>query len=203
MPPAVGTPDEEEPSVGRVRHLVAQVSFDLVGQAASGYGVSRPEAAVLDEEPVVDSAGGRAERLVVLARQARHCARTRGCDLVLHLHRLDNADDLARLDLIAFGDLDREDGALHRRDDRVAGSAVMSALCVAVPAPSSELRVRRLRLEKPDLEAPTLYLCPQDLLAKPSVRRRHYASCPMRQLLRAFRQALRLGHPATRLSGHE
>ena len=55
--------------MGREGDLVAQMPLDLVGQAASGQGFSRPEAAVLDQEPVVDSAGGRAERLVVLARE--------------------------------------------------------------------------------------------------------------------------------------
>src|SRR5215211_133960 len=53
-----------------------------------------------------------------------HDAGSVRCDLVLHLHRLDDADDLARLDFVAFFHLDREDGALHRARDRVArGSA--------------------------------------------------------------------------------
>src|SRR4051812_2325557 len=69
--PAIRAPDEKEPSMVRCRDLVSEVSLDLVGEAAPGNGVSRPQAPVLDQEPVVDSAGGRAERLIVLAREVR------------------------------------------------------------------------------------------------------------------------------------
>jgi hypothetical protein len=48
-------------------------------------------------------------------------------DLVLHLHRLDDAEDLSRFDLVAVGDFDREHRALHRADDRVLGGAVRAA----------------------------------------------------------------------------
>ena len=44
-----------------------------------------------------------------------------GGDLVLHLHRLDDDEQRALLDLVALGDLDLEDAALQRRDDVVAG----------------------------------------------------------------------------------
>src|SRR5262245_15898750 len=45
--------------------------FHLVGKPASRHCVPGPEPAVLDQEPVVDPAGGRGERLVVLARKIR------------------------------------------------------------------------------------------------------------------------------------
>ena len=48
-------------------HLVAEVLLDLVREPASGQGVAGPEPSVLDQEPVVDPAGGRGQRLVVLA----------------------------------------------------------------------------------------------------------------------------------------
>ena len=104
---------------------------------------------------------------------------------------------------VAFGDLDREHCALHRRDDRVAGSAVMTALRVAVAPSPRQLRVRRLRLEELDLEAAALDLCLDDVLSKPSVRRRRYACCLMRQLLRTFGQLLRLGDAVARLARRE
>ena len=43
-----------------------------------------------------------------------------GDDLVLHLHRLDDADDVARLDHVSVDHVDREHGPLHRADDGVA-----------------------------------------------------------------------------------
>src|SRR5262249_19219333 len=42
--------------------------------------------------------------------------------LVLHLHRLDNADDLTGLDLVPVGHTYGEDDALHRRHDGVAAA---------------------------------------------------------------------------------
>ena len=76
-PSAIGAPHEQEPAVRHRAHLVEQVLLDLVGEAASGERVPGPEPAVLDQEPVVDSAGGRGERLVVLAREIRAEGRTR------------------------------------------------------------------------------------------------------------------------------
>ena len=65
--------------------------------------------------------------------------------LVLHLHRLDDADHLPRLDLLAVGDAHGEDGALHRGDDRVlaraAGAAPRGrARDAAPPAPATRAR---------------------------------------------------------------
>ena len=64
---AIGPADEEEPAVPDRGNLVAEVLLDLVGEPAAGQRVPRPETSVLDQEPVVDPAGGRAQRLVVLA----------------------------------------------------------------------------------------------------------------------------------------
>src|SRR5882762_3202961 len=46
------------------------------------------------------------DRLASCDRELADGARTVRMHLVLHLHRLDDADDLSRLDLIAFCDLD-------------------------------------------------------------------------------------------------
>ena len=50
-----------------------------------------------------------------------------GGDLVLHLHRLDHADQVALGDLGALLDRDFEDGALQRRGQRLAGGAGAAA----------------------------------------------------------------------------
>ena len=67
----VRSPDEQQAPVRDRRDLLAQVLLHLVGETAAGERVARPEAAVLDEEPVVDPARGCGERLVVLAREVR------------------------------------------------------------------------------------------------------------------------------------
>ena len=59
--------------------------------------------------------------------------------LVLHLHRLDDAEDLAGADILTLGDLDREDRSLHRADDRVAAGDVAASRTGPVGAPPSEL----------------------------------------------------------------
>ena len=69
-----------------------------------------------------------------------------GDDLVLHLHRLDDADHLAGLDLFALGDLDLQHRALHRGDDRLAAGAAGSVRSALAPA-ARQLRPGRLRLE--------------------------------------------------------
>ena len=71
MPPAVRSPDEQQPPVRYRRNLLAEMLLHLVGEAAAGECVAGPEPSILDEEPVVDSARGRGERLVVLAREVR------------------------------------------------------------------------------------------------------------------------------------
>src|SRR4051812_11905783 len=72
--------------------------------------------------------------------------------LVLHLHRLDDADDLACLDLIPLRDLDREDGALHRTDHGVLAGGAAATGALALTAPTRELRERRFRPEHAHLE---------------------------------------------------
>ena len=65
--PAIGSTDEEEPAVRNRGNLVAEVLLDLVREPASRQRVAGPEPSVLDQEPVIDPAGGRSQRLVVLA----------------------------------------------------------------------------------------------------------------------------------------
>src|SRR5712691_6276136 len=50
-----------------------------------------------------------------------HHAVALGAQHVLHLHRLDHGERLARLDLLAFGDRDGEDETGHRATQRLAG----------------------------------------------------------------------------------
>ena len=78
--------------------------------------------------------------------------------LVLHLHRLDDAEDLAGADLVALGHLDREHRPLHGADDRVAARGVGTARAGTVGAPARELRPRRLRDEAGHLESMTVQL---------------------------------------------
>src|SRR5581483_1856626 len=66
--PAPGPADEQELRVRPCRNLLAQVRLDPVGEAASANGLVTPEAAVFDEQPVVDPARGRGERLGMLDR---------------------------------------------------------------------------------------------------------------------------------------
>ena len=73
-------------------------------------------------------------------------------DLVLHLHRLDEAEHLALLDRVAVGDLDLQHRPLHRADDGVAARPARPATRPLAPPPG-ELGPRRLRLEQRHLEA--------------------------------------------------
>jgi hypothetical protein len=61
----VGPPDEKEPGPAQRRQVRAEVRLDRLRDAALGQLVTSPETAVLDEEPVVDAARGRGERLAV------------------------------------------------------------------------------------------------------------------------------------------
>src|SRR4051812_14584761 len=78
-------------------------------------------------------------------------------DLVLHLHRLDDADDLARFDLVPVGDLDCEHRPLHRAGDGVARVAAMLAVLALLPA-ADELLVLRLGDEDAHLVAAAVQL---------------------------------------------
>src|SRR5206468_5168243 len=66
-----------------------------------------------------DHLAGR-HRLPGRDRETGDRAGLRGAHLVLHLHRLDDADDGARLDGFTVDDCDRQHRSLHRRHDRVA-----------------------------------------------------------------------------------
>src|SRR5437762_6433614 len=81
-----------------------------------------------------------------------------GVHLVPHLHRFDDADHPAGFDLVAQRDLDREHGALHRRDDSVLACAARASGAPALAAPPRELGPRRLGLEQPHLEASPVQL---------------------------------------------
>ena len=63
-----------------------------------------------------------------------------GGDLVLHLHRLDDDEQGALVDLVALGDLDLEDAALQRRDHVVAGCRRRAGLALALRRPLAGCR---------------------------------------------------------------
>src|SRR3954469_4277558 len=84
---------------------------------------------------VFDDREGRAggDRLALLDRQLGDDARLVGGDLVLHLHRLDDRDELALLDLLTLLDEDLPHVALQRRRELVAATAATAALAGAAP----------------------------------------------------------------------
>ena len=78
-----------------------------------------------------------------------HHARAVCRDLVLHLHRLDDADHLPGLDLVALGNLDRQDCALHRRHDGVLRAACARAAARRVPGAAARARRVAARARAP------------------------------------------------------
>jgi hypothetical protein len=68
VPAPVRAAHEEELRVRPGVALLGEVRLDLVGEPAPAERVARPEAPVLDEDPVVDAAGGGGERLGVRSR---------------------------------------------------------------------------------------------------------------------------------------
>ena len=83
----------------------------------------------------------------LLDRQLGDLAGLVGGDLVLHLHRLDDADERALLDVGALLDQHLEDVALQRRGERVAASAAAAAgLALAL---GRRLRAAPLRRPRP------------------------------------------------------
>ena len=223
----------------RDRDLLAQVPLTWSDRPLPARASRRPEAAVLDQEPVVDPARRRAERLVVLARdigaeaalrlgaQSASCVTTqitwpvvtgcpgrptartprrRACAVISFSIFIASTMQTTwpASTVVALGDLDREHGALHRAHDRVAGRRRDGR--------AARARSRRRRassacggsgLEERDLEAAPVDLGLDDLLPEPSVRRRQYACCLMRQLLRPLRKLLRLDDAVARLARDE
>src|SRR6266480_3136781 len=94
-----------------------------------------------------------------------------GRDLVLHLHRLDDADHLAGANLVAVGHFDSQHGALHRRHDRVLGGSVVRAAAGSLPAAPRQLREGRLRDQGLHLVEAPVELDARDAFSKPAVRR--------------------------------
>jgi hypothetical protein len=66
--PPLGPADEEDPAVRRPRPLGREVALQLRGERRAVDRVVPPEAAVLDQDPGVDPARGRGERLLVRPR---------------------------------------------------------------------------------------------------------------------------------------
>src|SRR5919106_4130775 len=123
--------------------------------------------------------------------------------LVLHLHRLDDADQVACLDLVAFRDADAEDDTLHGTRDRAGTPACEPLAALLVPA--AELGPGWLRRVNADVVEASVDLerhHPRPRRRRGAVRRRGYARCQMRklllQLLDLARQLVGLHHPVAR-----
>src|SRR5262249_54129790 len=84
-------------------------------------------------------------RLAPAHRQLGPAPREVRDDLVLHLHRLDDAEHLACLDDVALGHVDGKHGALHRADDGVPPAGADSGGCQALATPAREPGIRRLQ----------------------------------------------------------
>ena len=84
--PALRLLDEQEPRVRERRDLGAQVLLQLRREQAPTERVPRPGSPVLDQDPVVDAAGGRRERLPARARDGRaeRALRRRGLEWCAH-----------------------------------------------------------------------------------------------------------------------
>src|SRR5829696_146024 len=122
-------------------------------------------------------------------------------DLVLHLHRLDDADDLTRLDLVSVLDVDGEDGALHRARDGVAGSSAMMPVAALLPA-SHELLELRLGNDDTHLVAAAVQLHQRRAgVAAPTVEAGGRDGGG--ELLGLAREQLRLDEPEARLPVHK
>src|SRR5438105_10112081 len=65
----------------------------------------------------VDQRVARAHHIALLHVHVGHGPRPRGGDVVLHLHRLAHADDVAEIDVVAHLHRYLEQEALHRSDD--------------------------------------------------------------------------------------
>ena len=68
----LGSTDEENPSVRQPLALGSQMRFQLLAQRRPVDGVVCPEPAVLDQDPGVDAARRRRERLGVRDATSRH-----------------------------------------------------------------------------------------------------------------------------------
>src|SRR5690242_15362939 len=99
----------------------------------------------------------RLHRLPLRDRELADTAGPMRMDLVLHLHRLDDADHLAGLYLVTLVDLDREDGSLHRRDDGILSGRAGTGAPGTLPAAARELDEAGLGPEHAHLEAPALH----------------------------------------------
>jgi len=109
--------------------------------------------------------------------------------LVLHLHRLDDAEDLARLDLVSLCNLDREHRALHRAHDRVVPGARGPTAALSFATAPSQLGEGRLGTEDTHFEAASIHLDRADYLthsSRPELRGPNWT--PVLELARAGRQ---------------
>ena len=108
-------------------------------------------------------------------RQAAHDAVAGRGDLVLHLHRLDDADDLAGGDAVTLGDVDLEHRPLHRAGHGARAGAAQPRAPVASPPrrapPTAGSVVTRLTSnERPSTSTATS----RDLVRVPSDRPRTF-----------------------------
>jgi hypothetical protein len=91
-------------------------------------------------------------------------------DLVLHLHRLDDADHLARDHRVALAHLDGEHRTLHRADDRIAPTGAARSSSGALSPPLSEGGPGRFRHEHLDVEPAAVEFDSRHVLPESAVR---------------------------------
>src|SRR5919106_6254412 len=72
--------------------------------------------------------------------------------LFLHLHRLDDAENLTGIDVVALGDLHCEHRALHRADDRILASPARAATTRSLATTPGQLGEGGLGPQEPHLE---------------------------------------------------
>ena len=136
-----------------------------------------------------------------IARSATTPARWRG-DLVLHLHRLDDADHLAELDEIAVGNPHLQHRALHRARNVVGAARACAGRRPLPPAPG-ERAVRRLGHVHLHLDAAAVDLRERHTLDGLPRGRRGAPHGLGRELLGAQREQLGLDEPEAGLAGLE
>ena len=126
-------------------HSAACAQRRLVARAGRDRRDPQPvERLVEQAQPLVITASvsPAVDRVALGDRQLGDLARLVGGDLVLHLHRLDDADQRALLDVGALLDEHLEDVALHRRGERVAAAAAAAGLALALAASAFAARRR-------------------------------------------------------------
>ena len=151
--------------------------------------------------------GEHADHLAVLdglpradGQLGHHAVAVRG-DLVLHLHRLDDAEHAAGFDDLPLLDADGEHGALHRADHRGASAGARAARALRPRA--GELGPRRLGLEHGHVVAAAVDLDVVAASVEPPAGATADLVAPSHVLGGPARELVRLDHAVARLARDE